>query len=83
MSLPFLNYSGTINDKGEYILDTEDEHVVNEEWVSWETIISNMSKYGIENKNDSTHNILNELCKSIDNTENLLLSDDINYDHVK
>ena len=42
-----------------------------------------MSKYGIENKNDSTHNILNELCKSIDNTENLLLSDDINYDHVK
>lgn len=83
VSLPFLNYSGTINDKGEYILDTEDEHVVNDEWVSWETIISNMSKYGIESKNDSTHNILNELCKSIDNTEKLLLNDDINYDHVK
>lgn len=82
-SLPFLNYSGTISSEGEYILDDENEHIVNKEWVSWKKIVNNISTYGLDNKNDSTYNILYGLCVAIDSTEKLLLDDNINYDHVK
>jgi len=76
VTIPFLNYSGTIDNKTkEYIPDTDLEHVINDEWKSWSDILS--SGLNLNGRNTTVDNITKYLYQTLRQVEDMLIEDKI------